>query len=847
MSFSPARIPVIILFFLSINFIFEDAFPQKISKAFEVYKTTRSGEKIYIHLDKSIYHYSDDIWFKIYLTDGLTNLPDTLSHIAYVELINESGSIISSKKVKIENGVGNGDFSLSKDFIEGTYKVRSYTNYLRNFGDEFYYHRDITILNGNLENQNQIKNTGTKEKTSSSLVKISKPFYLDFFPEGGDMVVEVTNPVGFKATNLQGKGIDIAGKIVNTKDEVITTFESYKFGIGSFFFRPIIGEKYRAVVNYENNEWTFDLPKSLTSGYTMRVNNITDGVIKILLKTNIPGGLEDCTLVGQMRGKMILAKDNIKSNKDEAMIMLSSKELPAGILNLTLFGKNNEPYCERLVFVQSFLNIPRLEVTTDKTNYKTRDKVEVLITPDKNNERFYINSSISVTNSKVLGMEKSYADNIVSNLLLTSDLKGNIENPGYYFSEDENKNERKRALDNVMITHGWRRFSWKDVFSENQPTLKYTPEKGFNISGQIVSANRKQDPITSGFVSLALKSKNGISFNQEDTDENGYFKFSYLNIPDSTQVLLTAFENKVKEGRKDSVKMNNKVRILLDKKVDPIVQNKKIEIFEERISSNADTTYFNTLDKISAAYDFKNTILLNEVTIESRLQNKDDPFRASSKLYNEPDSRVILDSIPGAQSAINIFDLLRGRVPGLRVVGNVGDQQVVMRGISSFGGSSVPLYLLNGIPVDSSVAFDILPIDIAYIDILKGTRAAIYGAKGANGVIAIYTRVKDEVKKLDDIDYENRGVLNYVYNGYNKIREFYSPKYDVDKPEFIKPDYRTTLYWNPKIEINQQGQTKLVFFTNDNNNSTFKIEIEGLTDNGMPIQLEKYFYTGKNQ
>ena len=844
MSFSPARIPVIILFFLSINFIFEDAFPQKIPKAFEAYKTTHSGEKIYIHLDKSIYHYSDDIWFKIYLTDGLTNLPDTLSHIAYVELINESGTIISSKKVKIENGVGNGDFSLSKDFIEGTYRVRSYTNYLRNFGDEFYYHRDITILNGN--SQDQVQALDTTKNTNSDLVKTSTPFHLDFFPEGGDMVEGITNPVGFKATNLKVEGIDLTGKIINTKDEVVAIFESYKFGIGSFFLRPIIGEKYRAVVNYENNEWTFDLPKPLAKGFVIRVNNITDGVIKILLKTNIPGGLKNCTLIGQMRGKMILAKDNIKSNKDEAMIILSSEELPNGVLQLTLFGKNNEPHCERLVFIKSDFNIPSLDITTDKTNYKTRDKVEVIITPDKNNDIYYMNASMSVTNSGVLGMEKSYADNIVSNLLLTSDLKDNIENPGYYFSKDENKNERKRALDNVMITHGWRRFSWKEVFSENQPTLKYTPEKGFNISGQIVSANRKQDPVPSGFVSLALKSKNGISFNQEDADENGYFKFSNLNIPDSTQVLLTAFENKVKEGRKDSVKMNKKVRILLDNKEDPIVQNKKIEIFEERIISNADTTYFNTLDKISAAYDFKNTILLNEVTIESRLQNKDDPFRASSKLYNEPDSRVILDSIPGAQSAINIFDLLRGRVPGLRVVGNVGDQQVVMRGISSFEGSSVPLYLLNGIPVDASVAFDILPIDIAYIDILKGTRAAIYGAKGANGVIAIYTRVKEEVKKLDDIDYENRGVLNYVYNGYNKIREFYSPKYDVDKPEFIKPDYRTTLYWNPKIEINQQGQTKLVFFTNDNNNSTFKIEIEGLTNNGIPLKQEKYFYTGKN-
>lgn len=847
MNLSPSRIPATIFFLLFISFISEDSFSQKIPKEFEEYKTTHSGEKIYMHLDKSIYHYSDAIWFKIYLTDGLTNLPGALSQIVYVELIDESGAIILTKKVKIENGTGNGDFSLSKDFMAGTYRIRSYTNYLKNFGNQFFYHRNIIILNGNSEKQNLAQKLDGTKNTDSDTVKTGEPFHLDFFPEGGDMVEGITNPVGFKATNLKGEGIDVSGKIINTKNEILATFESFKFGIGSFFFRPTGGEKYRALVKSKNDEWTFDLPKPLTKGFAIRVNNITEGVIKILLKTNIPEGLEDCTLVGQMRGKIILAKANIKSNKDEAMIILSSRELPNGVLQLTLFGKNNEPHCERLVFIQSDFYVPRLEVTTDKTNYKTRDKVEVEITPNKNNDSFYINSSVSVTNSEVFGREKVYADNIVSNLLLTSDLNGNIENPGYYFSEYDDENQRKRALDNVMITHGWRRFAWKDVLDENRQTLKYSHEKGFIISGQVVSANRKKDPITSGYVSLALKSKNGMTFNQADTDENGYFEFSNLNIPDSTQVLLTAFENKIQEGKKDSVKMNKKVRILLDTEFDPIFQNKRIEIFEEKIISNADTTYFNTLDKISAAYDFKNTILLNEVTVKSRIQNKNDPFRESAKLYNEPDSRVILDSIPGAQSAINIFDLLRGRVPGLRVVGNVGDQQVIMRGPSSFGGSSVPLYLLNGIPVDSSVAFDILPIDIAYIDVLKGTRAAIYGAKGANGVIAIYTRTKDQVKKLDDIDYENRGVLNYTYNGYNKVREFYSPRYDVDEPEFIKPDFRTTLYWNPKIEINEQGQTKLVFFTNDHNNSTFKIEIEGLTNNGMPIRLEKYFYTGAKQ
>ncbi|MFT7032691.1 MAG: TonB-dependent SusC/RagA subfamily outer membrane receptor [Cyclobacteriaceae bacterium] len=838
-----------LFFFLMCTYLSEDVVAQKITKAFEEYRSDFSGEKIYIHLDKSVYHYSDNIWFKVYLVDGLSNIANAISNVVYVDLIDQSGKLIISKKVKIENGGGNGDFKLSKDFIEGTYEVRGYTNFMRNFGDEFFFKQRVVILNGHSLSQNEDKSSnvvsGKNAKPNSRKENIGTPFHLDFFPEGGNMIEGITNAVGFKATDLLGKGIDVRGEVIAEKGEVVATFESLKFGIGSFFFRPAQGEVYKVIARMDNAEWVFDLPKPEPTGIMMRVNQSTKGVIKVSLKTNVLGNLEDCTLIGQMRGELILARENIKSYKDGAIIVFSSKDFPVGILQLTLFGKNNEPQCERLVFVKNESQSSSLSITTDKTAYQKRDKVELFV--DMKGMAFGLNSSVGVTNSSVLGTDSEYSDNMLSYLILSSDLKGVIENPGYYFSENVDLVERRRALDNVMITHGWRRFSWKTVLNKGLKKPIIEAQKGFNISGKVVTTNKKQELVTSGNVSLAVSSVNGFTIDQTDIDEHGIFLFSRLNIPDSARLLLTALGGKTKKGGNNNVKLNNKVRILLDQEEGLKTQEQVPRAFFKAPINDLDTTYFKTLDQISVAYDFKNSILLEELTIKGRSQEKNDPFFDNSKMYRKPSHRVVFDSIPGYQAANSIFDLLKGRVPGLNVVGSGIDQNILIRGISSLSLSSNPLYLLDGMPVEASIVFALFPANVAYIDILKGASAAIYGAGGANGVIAIYTRGVNGFKEVENFELEDRGRLNYTFNGYNKAREFHVPRYDIDKPEYIKPDYRSTLYWNPNVELNEAGQGQFTFSTSDDIDSTFKIELEGITSDGQPIRVVKYFYTGQNQ
>jgi TonB-dependent SusC/RagA subfamily outer membrane receptor len=180
--------------------------------------------------------------------------------------------------------------------------------------------------------------------------------------------------------------------------------------------------------------------------------------------------------------------------------------------------------------------------------------------------------------------------------------------------------------------------------------------------------------------------------------------------------------------------------------------------------------------------------------------------------------------------------MMAGRLAGVQVVRD-GEQQnsynVKIRNSTSFKSSTQPLYLLDGLPMedpDGNALMSISPQDVARIEILKGASASMYGVRGGNGVIAIYTRKGgSRPQGLSTV-----GLKNFVLTGFQYPREFYSPVYDVEKNENIKPDHRATLYWNPLLFTDEKGKAKISFFNSDNANS-MQVLIEGISASGKPF------------
>jgi TonB-dependent SusC/RagA subfamily outer membrane receptor len=242
------------------------------------------------------------------------------------------------------------------------------------------------------------------------------------------------------------------------------------------------------------------------------------------------------------------------------------------------------------------------------------------------------------------------------------------------------------------------------------------------------------------------------------------------------------------------------------------------------------------IDQIDAAYNFDDkTIVLEGIEAKGRKDKRKDPFYRASALYNNPSNRLVVDSMPGAAGAISIFELLR-QVPGVRIVGVFPNQTATIRGISSINGSSEPLFLLDGVPGDANLINNLNVNDVYFIDVLKGPSAAIYGSRGANGAIAVYTRRGS----ADVINDERQGIISFTHPGYTPVREFYAPRYGTQRPEHVKPDVRSTLFWKPDVVFDSTGVTAVSFYTPDQP-GTYHVRLEGITAQGSPVTAQTTF------
>src|SRR5690606_35170675 len=305
-----------------------------------------------------------------------------------------------------------------------------------------------------------------------------------FFPEGGDLISGIAKKVAFKAINSNGKSLKVKGKIIDSKKKEVVTFEDLGMGMGNFSLNPILGESYKAIVSFENGqEMTFDLPEVVENKINLVASAPEAEFLNVGLVTNDKyfNTIQNKPyyVFGQLNGHLIYAAQvSVKSNSVSVRIPLT--ELPNGIMQVTLLTPDGTPVSERLVYVQPQKLID-IQVATDKPKYSRKELVSMKLNLDNHVDSLPANFSVSVIDQAKVPFDDDQDNGIISNILITSDIKGFVENPNYYFnSENEN---RLAALDALLLTQGFRRFDYKDLTQGKLPQVKFMPEQGISISG----------------------------------------------------------------------------------------------------------------------------------------------------------------------------------------------------------------------------------------------------------------------------------------------------------------------------------------------------------------------------
>ncbi|MCE7991986.1 MAG: TonB-dependent receptor plug domain-containing protein [Roseivirga sp.] len=775
---------------------------EDITGSLEKYITEFPEEKVYIHTDRHHYAQGETIWLKSYLVAGSYHQPSPISNNVYVDLYSPQKELISTILLRSDEGFAAGQIQLPENLRSGSYLLRGYTSWMKNFDHDYFFEKEINIL----EFDGKVAKAQSTSDTSLDLT---------FFPEGGQMVSGVAGRIAFKSISSSGLSAQTTGTIYDRDGNEKTKFETAHDGMGFFALTPQANMSYYAVI--DGSDKRFELPKVAEQGFSISANNGLPDILRLTFRTNEnTPDKEKLHVVIQSRGAVSYAFD-LDLSKNIAFSNVPKKTIPSGIAQVTLFNDNGVPLLERLIFVKK--DVYNLSVKTDKETYEPREKVTATVqltdlagNPAKGN---FSLAAVDVSQT----ITDVPSQTIESNLLLSSDLKGYIENPTYYF--EDNDAQRLKHLDLVMMTHGWRKFKWEDLMNKKFPEVTHLIEKGLNIKGQLVDKFNGK-PIPNGKVTYFDNSFNPPIIEKVKTDDQGYWEINNIMAYDNSPITLQG-ENK--RGKKlVSFQLDSlKGAPFSGNWVNTEIAEQQAGQLEEFLQKSKERQL------IDDAYDFDSTATIVEGVVVEGERFKEEQ---SQSVYGAGEASFGFDEVTeSTRLSRNPLEVLQGRLAGVLITGSGPQVSVQIRGAASLlGGAQPPLILLNDIPTDLQTILYIPAIDIERVEVFKGPSAAIFGANGASGALAFYTYKGAKVTRKP-VDGVYSRVLRSAYQGQ---REFYAPKYAVEKPEHIKPDRRVLMHWEPSVTTDDSGRAVIEFWNSDLP-STVRFDVQGLTLNGQPL------------
>lgn len=935
----PYRKITILLFFAFLLFMQAQAqvnsSGNQINRELNNYLLGNIQEKVYVQTNSNLYSPGDTIWFKSSLVNAITHAPDPLEKLLYIDLISPENKVICHQVFRIFFGFSAGCLPLKVTAKSGTYKLVTYTNYMKNFPNDFLFSKNIEVAGPNnekidwqfspelspQENSDSVQVTvkaispsgldlitdvdvriqlgkgvvlgqtfpltgnrgafsffipdslrgpstavilnrtdapGSKEYFQIELSK-TKPD-LQFLPEGGDLLTGHDNLVAFRCTDGNGNPLEVSGEILDPKQKPVAWFQSEYRGMGTFLLHPAGTRPCTARIRYRDTTYEYSLPSAKANAYGIRLLKQEGDSLHLLL-TMAGKQAVDFSLLAHTRGIAGYMRTGSLTGKDK-MVTVPKSLFPSGITVFTLFAKQ-VPVAERLVYIDhgDSLNI---SVTQNKQQYGKRERIDMDVRVTDHQGR-PVQGSFSL-NAWDCGMEQSLdpKENIRNYFLLSSDLQGAVWQNLKDF--DQSCPSFCRHTDLLMLTCGWRRFSWEDIRNKQKITKpKFAMETGFNLSGKVRrKINNKPVPKNFEITLLLKKNDKVLMLESAKTDKQGRFELQLPVFSDSAKL---------------TVQTQNRLGWQLDYIIDlqTNLENKKISVLNydkvssvlmsPTVSNDAD---FNAKENGTETFAIprqprkdhyyspgQDTVLIQEVVVKASLPTLRDSI---INQFGTPDvvitSNQLKTIVENTTYYSSLWDLLRTQIPGLTIT--VGDK--TLRSISNFG---VPFdgvkntYLcffvhdnpilkphLNSpmgnlyIYVDNNYAnsnFDILSIlDVSAIKSIDFIAITSNFEKNIQWIDDLFTDGYYDPNKLQQapsflfittksgkgVYYRRKkGIMNLVLNGFSEYREFYSPKYETPQSfENTNTDFRKTIYWEPNLATDSTGRAGVSFYTSESNN-----------------------------
>lgn len=749
-------------------------------------------EAVFLHLNKTTVAPQENLWFSAYVFSPQYYLPNMTTNL-HVNLYDSNGKLLEAKTVYMEDGHGEGFFELNTEkYAPGEYLIRAGTKYMENFREDSYFTQSFRIL-------------GETETAA-----VPRKFDLQLLPEAGHLVANVENWVGVKLIDNSGKGVVFEeGKILDSQQEVITSFDSNKFGLSKFRFTPKAGENYSVSINV-NDEETIQqpVPKAELRGMALSTTTYRDKVL-FTFTTNAETfkDLQNKNFLfafhkdGAMKAfNFVLSEIDMSAN-----LTLTKDALFNGMNTITVFNENMEPILERLVFNRD--SISRVQVSA---NYNGREADSLVINLNSSGNPGLHSMSVSVLPTESIAYNPD--NNIFSAFFIEPYIQGDLENGGYYFSEKTDERRRDYDLDLLLLTQGWSKYSWQNIF-DHTPQEYFKHENGFTLTGTVFKRNPKKDKNL--FIGSTTDRVSAIA----EIAENGSFRVQNLFIKDSAQLTFGLIND-----RNGNMSVPGVVANVL-----PGRDNGNIDLpatFGQKIMG----TETGKAASNSIPENFLLGVqILDTIFLQNEILTEEEKFLERERELNKGEmfGRYDLISDEEARTFPSVVSLLYTKGFQVRASNIYTNRELTRKPLgTSWGASTLPAaIIIDGMESDFN---DLKQIRITEIE-------SIYTSKTATGQRAFLngSGVIEVVTKNPEARIRKSTATTLLKNGFSASKEFYLPRYNSYRSEAYR-NYGV-IGWFPDISL-ENGKADIRIL--NTLQPDVKLFIEGMTADGALISEE---------
>ncbi len=748
-------------------------------------------EKLYLQLDKPYYSSGDQIRFKGFLRNAITHAELPHSNFIYVELVDAQRKLVSRVKVRRKESGFDGYLDLNPEMEPGNYTLRGYTRWMLNQDDEYFFTRSLKIISPipasarvAADSTRRQRREAREASTQAGVPKLLD-YTVQFFPEGGALLADATQIVAFKALAEDGLSIEVKGEIFDSKDQAVVSIESLHKGMGVAVLHVEPGDSYYAVMtSSEGLERRFALPKVEDQGVTIVARKSAERLyfqIKALPESLLDGA----HYIVHSRGRVVAAS-TVDENLTSA---LSMSELFDGINVISVVSASGDILSERLMFKRPE-ELPTADFKSDKDNFGSREKVKVSVElSDSFGGVADGQFGVSVTDESSVRFNEE-DENILSYLLLSSDLQGYIESPALYFDGD--LAQADRHLDLLLRTQGWRRFDLGQILAGECAPKSYAYEQSAEIEGDVkgfFGNDARQPKIDVICTSLG-------HYDSFKLDESSRFKLVGVDIPDSATYIIQS------RGRRGGNSLT------LNIKPDPFPMP------QATIAPRDVDTYI-PIDFVNQSQDkFFYEGGMNLITLDAVYVTTSEREQSGTGFATYVTNAEELEMMSG----LPLTSALQ-RFPSI---------SISTEGVTHRGNSSYARFLVDDIYMEYEEISYLTTSDVERIEFYSGVDAVMYSdASGGIFVIELKTGASASASTVT-----SPGIAFVSKLGYQKAAEYYTPSYATpENKRDLPPDFRTTLYWNGALTPDDNGQIEFEFYSADKP-TTYRVTLEGIDSNG---------------